>query len=544
MLRTANKKILQNTGLVFLGIFLGLLILETGLRIGGFAILSLQRNSGISDANDSNTARILTLGESTTADYQYGQNSWPQELEIILNNRSSNTKFKVYNEGIPGITTNVLLSNLEGNLDEYGPNIVIAMMGINDRGVFVENNDTFALENNFFENLRIYKLSARILEGLNYKISESDKELTFKEKEAALIKLWEDSPEDTKNFFDLTQLYTANEKWKELEEISIRQATTQTNNSIWAQNLIIAYEKQGKYKEAEQLLIKLLRIDANNRYIYLRLGYNYHWQNKTAEAILMLLEYLHRQPSYDEGTMNLLGNLYLETNNYEMAYSVYTLILTVDPRKTDQVFYLGDLYSKTGKANDTINLFKETIEKNPDNFAAYSELALYYFGNNKTEDGNEYFNKIMKVNMNPSQLIPGYNKLGYRFQERGYTEYANRLFDKSLELRERNHNPTTQKNYRKLYEETNKRGIKLIVMQYPTLDADNLKRMFKSDEHVIFVSNEDNFKAALNESNYGEYFVDYFAATFGYGKFGHATTKGNRLIAEGVADEVLGMAEN
>lgn len=541
---TSSKKILQNIGLVFLGIFLGLLALEVTMRIGGFAILYMQRNHGITGINGTNNVRVLTLGESTTADFQYGQNSWPAELETILNNKSTGKKFKVYNEGIPGITTNVLLANLEGNLDKYKPDIVIAMMGINDRGLFVENNDTFPTEGNFLKNLRIYKLYSRIAEGLNYKLSESKKESSFKEKELGLRKLMEKKPRDAGTFAELAQLYINNEKWKELQEISMRQATEEPNNPVGVQNLILAYEKLGKHREAGQLLNRLLQINPNNSYLYLKLGYNYEWQNRPSDAILMLLEYLQRQHTYNEGTMNFLGSLYIETNNYEMAYSVYKLILTADPEKTDQIFYMGDLYNKTGKTNEAIEFFKKIIEKNPNNFAAYSELAIYYFDNNMTSEGEAVFDKITKTNANPASLIQGYNKMGYRFQKKGYNEYANRLFDKSLELREKNHNPTTQKNYRKLYEETNKKGIKLIVMQYPTLDADNLKRMFRSDEEVVFVGNENNFRAALNESNYGEYFVDYFAATFGYGKFGHATTKGNRLIAENVAGEVLKLALN
>src|SRR3989344_3623326 len=116
-----KKRVLQNIGLIFLGIFLGLAILEIAMRLGGFAVLYLQRSHDISSANETNAVRILALGESTTADFQYGQNSWPAELEAILNNRSNRTKFEVFNEGIPGITTNVILSNLEGNLDKYKP---------------------------------------------------------------------------------------------------------------------------------------------------------------------------------------------------------------------------------------------------------------------------------------------------------------------------------------------------------------------------------------------------------------------------------------
>ena len=71
-------------------------------------------------------------------------------------------------------------------------------------------------------------------------------------------------------------------------------------------------------------------------------------------------------------------------------------------------------------------------------------------------------------------------------------------------------------------------------MQYPTMDVEEIKQMFNGDEDIIFVSNEENFKEALEKGKYEDYFVDNFGGTFG-----HATSKGNRLIAENVANVIL-----
>ncbi len=71
-------------------------------------------------------------------------------------------------------------------------------------------------------------------------------------------------------------------------------------------------------------------------------------------------------------------------------------------------------------------------------------------------------------------------------------------------------------------------------MQYPTLPIESLRKMFKGDEDIIFVGNEDNFNNALSNASYEEYFVDSYGGTWG-----HTTIKGNQLIAENVADTIL-----
>jgi hypothetical protein len=65
-------------------------------------------------------------------------------------------------------------------------------------------------------------------------------------------------------------------------------------------------------------------------------------------------------------------------------------------------------------------------------------------------------------------------------------------------------------------------------------NVEPLKKIFEQDESIIFVDNESVFKEALQKASYNEYFVDMFA-----GDFGHCTKKGNRLLAENIANTIL-----
>jgi len=61
-----------------------------------------------------------------------------------------------------------------------------------------------------------------------------------------------------------------------------------------------------------------------------------------------------------------------------------------------------------------------------------------------------------------------------------------------------------------------------------------LKRIFDDEDNIIFVDNEKVFKDAVSSLGYNKYFEDSFG-----GDFGHCTPKGNRLLAENIANTIL-----
>ncbi len=78
----------QKILLIIFGLCLCAVLLELGLRIGGFVILSLQEYRNRISLKQKGTYRILCLGESTTA------NEWPGPLEKILNQKDIGIKGK------------------------------------------------------------------------------------------------------------------------------------------------------------------------------------------------------------------------------------------------------------------------------------------------------------------------------------------------------------------------------------------------------------------------------------------------------------------
>ena len=141
MERTSLK---QKLLLIILGVFLTFILLEVGLRIAGGIVLYLQERHNHLSSNP-NEYRILCLGESTTA--LGGEDSYPSQLEEMLNAQGRQMKFTVINEGRISTTSDYILKHLEGNLNTYKPQLVIVMMGINDYAYMHDPNKTLWWEN-------------------------------------------------------------------------------------------------------------------------------------------------------------------------------------------------------------------------------------------------------------------------------------------------------------------------------------------------------------------------------------------------------------
>ena len=71
-------------------------------------------------------------------------------------------------------------------------------------------------------------------------------------------------------------------------------------------------------------------------------------------------------------------------------------------------------------------------------------------------------------------------------------------------------------------------------MQYPLRIVEPLKNLLYSTEDIIFVENRKNFEDVLKNGKYEDYFVDNFGS-----EFGHGSPRGNRLIAENVANVII-----
>jgi tetratricopeptide (TPR) repeat protein len=461
--------------LIIFGLFLCLVLIETGLRLGGFLFLSAREYRNMQSIKEKGTYRIICLGESTTT----GQ--YPRFLEEALNQGDAGVRFSVIDKGISGIRTSAILSQVEYHLDNYNPDMVVTMMGINDNARHIPfEKDTTSKVILLMRSLKVYKLIRLLWLHILTKAEEigthklNIEKHPFKENSAKLMhaepipyedllkKALELNPEDDRAYTQLVQIY----------------------------------RKQEKRSEAEVLLRKAIELNPENDWAYTQLGWIYREHGKRSEAEVLLRKAIELNPE-NEWAYAELGRIYFEQGKLPEAETLFKKAIELNPENDWVYTELGRIYFERGKLSEAIGLLKKAIEFNPENDWAHSTLVVL----------NE---------------------------EAGKPELAIEYAKKTNELRSRYYNYTVAGNYLKLKEILDKRGIRLVCVQYPMRNIEPLKNIFRQDEGIVFVDNESIFKQAIQRAGRKEYFVDMFG-----GDFGHCTEKGNQLLAQNIADTIL-----
>ena len=505
-----NEKPVQTTTkqkivLVIFGFVLFLIFLETGLQVGSLALLSGQYSSNKISVDADGYYRILTLGESTTA---WGdKDSWSSQLEWILNNnRNSEIKFKVFNEGTSAKTTPFILTKLEDNLDKYKPHMVITMMGINDETYSsMKQGERITLNNpTWLEKFRVYKLTK------------------------LLATTWERKAEES-NIIKLANIVEINKQFIQEEDRKIKEYMQSGSDYLY----------QKKFQEGEKMFIKALELDPNNEQIYIKLGSNYLWQIELGKTEGMFIEKAEEMfkkaieinPN-NHNAYKELGYLYRTQGRYEEAEEIYKKVIEIDPNFTMPYYGLAKLYNKIGLFKKAEEMVEKIVKLLPEiNNDQFFETWTFYRNQGDIEKAENLIKKAIEIHANKSWP---YAEMGIFYIEQNRITEAEVMFKKAMEIRTKNYNSITRENYFKLYQILKERDVKYIAMQYPIRSVDELKIIFKGGEDIIFVSNEDNFKKALQKNKYEYLFIDIFG-----GEFGHATYEGNKLIAKNAAKAIF-----
>ncbi|HAF96524.1 MAG: hypothetical protein A2021_01820 [Elusimicrobia bacterium GWF2_52_66] len=462
----------QKVFLILLGIFLSLFLIETGLRLGGFTLLAVQEHRNRVSIKKGGAYRILCLGESTTA----GQ--WPPFLEAALNRSGTGIQFTVTDEGRGGINTGIILNLVESYLDKYHPDMVVAMMGINDPGAVHLPAETPSASKPalFVKSFRTYKL-ARLLFHMAFKTNR-----------------WALPPEDMQaQLTTLPALPAAGPDTEDAEPVKKLKKELELNpgcDRVYLQFGML-YLDQRKFQQAEMYLKKALQINPGNAKAYLKLGWLYLDQKKFQQAEIYMKKALKLNPGTNEEAYHELGWIYLKQRKFKQAEMYIKKALKTNPRNERVYIQYGELYREQGKFQQAAEEFKKALKLNPGNSRAY-------YG------------------------IKGISRELGRFsqaEERYYLEY----------------NPFTTNNYHALKTILDKRKIRLVCVQYPMRNVAPLKNIFaEKADNIVFVDNEKIFKEAVRKEGYAAYFRDIFG-----GNFGHCTDTGNKLLGENIAGVIL-----
>ncbi|HNW44489.1 MAG TPA: GDSL-type esterase/lipase family protein [Elusimicrobiales bacterium] len=469
---------------LLLGAVFAVLGAEAALRLGGLAV-RLKQESVNRASLSSGTSRILCLGESTTAG---GTDAWPARLERILAARYPAARVSVINKGVAGFNTSDLLRNLEKDLDAIRPDLVIAMMGIND-GFKSYYQGIPDAESPLFRHFRLYKLFRILLN--NYKTAGQgappgpaqgaplpagplDPYTPFQgrtydiaQREAALAENIGRDPGDIKSLYLLGRYWTLGKGF--------------------------AGRDTALRKKGEALLLRAARLDPKNSFVYWTLGIHYRELQDLRRARLMLEKAAELAPSaenwHDLGKVYRLCGLPAEA---EAALLKAADLGNFGGAREAAFFELNWLYLSRRDFSKAEALLHKGLARYPDNEKITGALAALYAQSGRPALAREYAEKLTGTRT---------------------------MFTAE-----------TRRNFTRLRRLLQARGMRLAVMQYPLCDPTPLRGLFEDPGDIIFISNEPSFRDAVEQKGYPHYFVDMFA-----GNFGHCTDAGNELIAANAA---------
>ncbi|MCA9400824.1 MAG: tetratricopeptide repeat protein [Candidatus Omnitrophica bacterium] len=465
--------LLQRVNAFIIGIFLTVLFLELILQFSGMVFFGIQSFRNRPDDHHSKTVKILCVGESTTA--LGGNSAYPHQLETILNKRSPQHQYHVINKGIPGITTPAIVYDLPRYIRKYHPDYIIAMMGINDQQY-----------------------------GLGQNMQPSRAEFLF-------------TKEPYKYFKTLKLIYLSYEHLKaHIEHGSKKRGEYFLNH--------------GRHAEAIKVFQKYTHNNPKDVEGYLLLAKVYRWEGMFDQAIAILNEALEQFPEHIT-VLTELAHLWIETNTFSKAEYYLNTAAKNNPKNPKLLYTSGLLFKKQGQLDKAETSLQEAIAVGYNAYDALFHLGEVYLNQQKFTQARDALMKAVALEPDNDQA---YNAALYAFQGlNDQTGFRNMQAKREQVLLNRN-NPVTRQSFQKLHALARQNGIPLVIVQYPMLPVEPLKRMFLEPNHVLFVDNQEVFKNAVQTEGFNAVFTDNFAGTFG-----HCTPRGNRILAENIAELIV-----
>jgi Tfp pilus assembly protein PilF len=524
--------------LVIAGIFMALILLEFGLRFGGGVFSMVQDYKNRCAIRTKNAYRILCLGESTT------QDQYPKPLEKILNDLKLGLNFVVIDKGRNSITTMEILALLPRLLDQFQPDMVITMIGVNDYGPWIP--DSMTQEHKTV--LRVVKLWRYLLKHLPAKWAE------IKSRHALMALMMRaqastDTAEQIKN--------NDQEVTHPLEAFPDKEHTGDPSSTASADTDDMTRCFGNKQKGAEYVS----EADRSSRYNYcLERAKDYIAIMEFSKAEKYLKAAIELYPKYLEGNL-LLGNTYLQVWKFKEAEAILSQAYDLCPG--DENVCKGLLLSLWRQKKDVSarEAFQKCILANPRCGGCYTQMGDMFRKRHELVQAKEYYRRALEIMPCDTRAVKGLcwlyvSEKNYRdarslvtdflrcnrggnfdyllaaiYESEGDIQQANYYYELANKVKMEGYNYYTKMDYQRIRDILVQRNIPLIAVQYPLLDINALKKNFDGDENgIIFVDNQEVFREAIRYEGYASVFLDCAAG------FGHATKRGNQLLAENIAN--------
>lgn len=337
------KKIIH----LFFGILLAVIIIEVELRIGGAIFLLQQRYHNDQSLTQHGEYIILCVGGSITAGRA---GSYPAQMERYLNDQYPLVKFSVINKGMPAIDTDFLISHLADNIDRYHPDLIVSMIGMNDRSDPAVDvwRDNPCMQ--FVQKLRVYKVASFLKQNLfgvhamydegevegkehvsqNVMFEHARRQYESQDFDGAValyLSILAEDPACSEAYRNLAVLYREREKWDALEALFQKEMREKSLLHYPAQYIKARsvlgnrYCKSGQIKKGIEHFKNVIVMSLNNNMPYAHMLEGAIPLETAADMERILLDDMKREEGDNNITGFLLAQVYRVTGNEENAQS-------------------------------------------------------------------------------------------------------------------------------------------------------------------------------------------------------------------------------
>jgi len=489
----------QKVVVALLGTFVALLCLECGLRLCG---IEFRRHLTVHNLHrlDSNPDQVvLCLGESTTA--MGGETSYPRQLDTLLNERGDGRTFGVANGGIGGANSTVILTHLDTLMKLYQPDVVVAMMGINDSLDPDIAREGFG-EVRGLDHLRIYRLVKLLTGPMRYR---------------SQMRLYPPVPADE----DGSVIP---------HEAAFRDLSGKLDEGGWLCHQARLHHQLGRTERATALLTEALEIDPTNPELYVELGRYQHARGLDEEARSLLSEAVRVAPQSAVGPM-ALGWYWEQKGRWVEAEDAYRLASKRAPSWVEVHRRLAHVAEQMGDIERAERLLLRTFEFDG-TCVTFRRLVELYVRLGRRDAVDALAWRVTPESLGDGELMDAScwrDAYGSALRQLGDEEAAETYLAPRWY-----YGPRLDENYGRLVRAAQDQGARLIAVQYPGRSIEPLQTLVTEYRDVALVDNGPSFQGELRARSFDELFVDDC-----YGDLGHGTPLGNLLLADNVADVIL-----
>ncbi|MBI1816599.1 MAG: SGNH/GDSL hydrolase family protein [Deltaproteobacteria bacterium] len=126
--------VFQRLALIAFGLIFGLLVTEAALQLGAYAYRQWTGTRlEFAGPRISGRTRIACIGDSNTFGiWTDPQQTYPAQVRTLLTEAVGPDRFEIFNLGVPGAPSGSFGQRLNELLDTFEPDVVIAMVGVNN----------------------------------------------------------------------------------------------------------------------------------------------------------------------------------------------------------------------------------------------------------------------------------------------------------------------------------------------------------------------------------------------------------------------------